>query len=189
MIWLRAPWTVSFPCVAAVAKLSKWVSKSSSKFVPSGRTQVSTWIGAWLVAGLMLWMSWAAAAAPKESYPLDKRVLSLRFLCRGLKVYFQAFHVWSAFVFPFHSGWSLGNEMARRREDMANAASQLLVIGRPTRLDFFCTSSIVMMNRGTRGLLDHYPGSSPMRVMMSVTSRPPFYLAKWARSLSGDTIL
>ena len=72
---------------------------------------------------------------------------------------------------------------------MANAASQLLVIGRPTRLDFFCTSSIVMMNRGTRGLLDQYPGSLPMRVMMSVTSRPPFYLAKWARSSSGDTIL
>ena len=72
-----------------------------------------------------------AAAVPKESSPLAKPVLCSRFLLRGLKVSFQAFHVWSAFGFPSHSGQSLGIELARRREDVENAASQLLVIGRP----------------------------------------------------------
>ena len=94
----------------------------------------------------MLWMSWVAAAAPKESSPPAKPVLRSIFLWRGLKVSFQAFHVWSAFGFPFHSGRSLGNELERRREDVAKAAIQLLMIGRPARLAFFYTSSIIMMN-------------------------------------------
>ena len=68
---------------------------------------------------------------------------------------FQALHVWSAFGFPSHSGRLLGNELARRREDVANAASQLSVIGRPSRLAFFCASSIVMMNWGNPVSLVH----------------------------------
>ena len=59
---------------------------------------------------------------------------------------FQDFHVWSAFGFPSRSGRSLENDLERRREEVENAASQFLVIGRPACLDFFCASSIVMMN-------------------------------------------
>ena len=44
--------------------------------------------------------------------------------------------------------------MTRRREDVANAVSQLSVIGRPELLAFFCASYIVIMNLGTLGLLD-----------------------------------
>ena len=91
-------------------------------------------------------MSWAEAAVPKESYPLAKRVLRSIFLLRGLKVSFQAFHVCSAFVFTSRYGRLLVNELARRIEDVAKAAIQLLMIGRPARLAFFYTSSIIMMN-------------------------------------------
>ena len=144
--WPIIPWTISLLCVAEAAKLLKWASKSLAKFVSLGRPGILPRNGAGNVLGLMPWKSWVAAAAPKESSPLAKRVLCLRFLWSGLKVFFQAFHVWSAFGFPYHSGRSLGNTLARRRDNMAKATSQLYVIGRPARLNFLCTSSIVMIN-------------------------------------------
>ena len=123
MIWPRVPRTISLLCVAAVAKFSKWELKFLAKFAPLGRPGVYPRNREGTVLGLMPWMIWAAAAAPKESSPLAKRVLHSRFLWTGLKVSFQAFHVSSAFGFPSHSGNLLGNELARRGEDVAKAAS------------------------------------------------------------------
>ena len=134
---MRFPWTISFPCVAMVAKLSKWASKLSAKFAPWVITWVYPWNRLGLIAGTMLWTSWAAAAAPNESSPLAKCVSRLRFLWRGLNFSFQSLHIWSAFGFPSHSWWSLGKDLVRRMEYMANAASQLSVIGSLARWDFF----------------------------------------------------
>ena len=61
--------------MAAVAKLLKLVSKSSSKFLTLGRLGVLPRNGSGTLLGLMLWMSLVAAAAQKESYPLVKLVL------------------------------------------------------------------------------------------------------------------
>ena len=38
---------------------------------------------------------------------------------------FQASHLYCTFGLPSHSGRLSGNELARRREDMAKAASEL----------------------------------------------------------------
>ena len=81
-----------------------------------------------------------------------RRISRSSFLWRGLKVSFQSLHAWSAFGFPSHSWRSLGKELTRRREDVANTASQLSVIGRPAHWAFFWASYIVMMNWGTRGV-------------------------------------
>ena len=59
--WLKFPWTISLLCVAAVAKFSKWVSKSSVRFAPPDRRWVSPLNGEGTVVGSMQWMSWAAA--------------------------------------------------------------------------------------------------------------------------------
>ena len=123
----------------------------------------------------MLWNSWAAAATLNESSLLARRVSCSIFLWRGMKVSFQALHVWLAFGFPYHSGRLLGKELARRRDNVENVTRQLLVIGRPVRWYFFLASSIVMMNWGAWGLLFQYTGSSLIKVTTSVTSRPPIF--------------
>ena len=151
--WSSVPWVILFPFVAVVSKLSKYASKLSAKFAPWGRTRVSPWNGAGLVAGAMLWTIWAAAAAPNEYTPLAKHVSRSKFVCRGLNVSFQALHSWSAFGFLSHSRRLLGKELARRREDVAIAASQFSVIRRPACWDFFFASYIAMMNWVTRGSL------------------------------------
>ena len=116
-------------CVAALAKLSKWALKSLAKFAPLGRPGVFPRNREGNVLGLMLWTSWAEDAAPKESTPPANSVSRSRFLRRGLKLFFQDFHVWPAFGFPSHPGRSLENELARRREDVAKAASKLSMLG------------------------------------------------------------
>ena len=55
--WPRVPWTISLLCVAAVAKLLKWASKSSVKFAPLGRPGVLQRNGAGNVLVSMPWMS------------------------------------------------------------------------------------------------------------------------------------
>ena len=82
-----------------------------------------------------------------------RRVSRSRFLWRGLKVSFQALQLWSTFGFLYYSGRLLGKELARRREEVANSASQLSVIGRPACWELFCASSTVMMNWVTQGSL------------------------------------
>ena len=81
----------------------------------------------------------------KGIIPPRQVYLALDIFWKGLKVSFQAFHVWSAFGFPSHSVKLLGKELARRREDVAKAAIQFSVIDRPPRFAFFCASSIDMM--------------------------------------------
>ena len=118
-------------------KLSMWMSKSSDKFASWGRMRVSLWNGAGWDSGTMLWISLVKSAGPNESSPLVRRVLHSRFLWRGLKVSFQAFHIWLDFGFPSHYRRSLGKEFVRRRDDVANTASQLSVIRRPACWSLF----------------------------------------------------
>ena len=72
--------------------------------MPLGRPGVSPRNGAGAVLGLMPWICWAEASAPKESSPLAKRVLRLIFF-RGFKERGEGckpiFYDWQAGTFCF----------------------------------------------------------------------------------------
>ena len=113
-------WTTLLPCVAAVASLSKWVSKSVDKSAPLGKMGKAPRDGGWKgnELGLMSWRIWVEATMKNESPPLAKRVLCSRFLWRRRNVLFQESHFCCTFGLPSHYVRSFGNELEVRRADV-----------------------------------------------------------------------
>ena len=107
-------------------------------------------------SGRIPWYRCAEAAVPNMSGLLeDEAVLRSSARWRGLKKRFHSNHSCSTTGLPSQMGQSRGKALSFNIMKVAKAATMLLVIGICACTDFFCTSSMFMMNWLTRGLASH----------------------------------
>ena len=94
-------------------------------------------------AAVIPWSAIARVADRNESPLWEEPQSSLYIaLWRGTNLSLQTIQFWAEGTRPSHDGRSLGNDFAEKMAEVAMAASQLSVIGREARVDFFCTSLI-----------------------------------------------
>ena len=86
-----------------------------------------------------------------------------------------------------HDGQTLGNNFYERRAEVAILASQLSAIVSEARVAFFCASSNLLINLGTRGSSDHHRCMMANMVTKSARSIPPLYMVIRSRRSLGST--
>ena len=130
----------------------------------------------------MPWCHCAEVAVPNMSdWSEDAAVTRYSDGWRGLKKRLHSDHICSTTGLPSQMGQSRGKALSFNIMKVEKAATMLLVIGICARTDFFCTSSMFMMNWLTRGLASH----NLWRLWISSTpvghSRPVPYFSRRSR--------
>ena len=90
---------------------------------------------------------------PNDSYPPYQVCFVFEVFVDGKERAFPDVKMFLYLWFAVPSQRLFENEFVRRREDVAKAARQLLVIDKKVHAAFFWASSIAMIYCGTRGLM------------------------------------
>ena len=144
----------------------------------------------WPRSGRMPWYRCAVAMVPNMSRWLEEAaVLRSSAIWKGLKKRFHFDHSCSTTGLMYYTGQLRGKALAFRSMKVEKVASMSLVISSCARTNFFCASSIFIMNYLTRESASHSLWRPRMSYTPAGQSRPVPSFSRWSKIAQTATLV